>query len=78
MKYVWEESDIQLGREVVFAGNERMVIGYIVGSPHKKRCLIHLSDGAVLRERTVAELVEDLNSANYVPRYLPEARVTRG
>lgn len=69
MKYQWEESDIELGREIVFNSSERLVIGYIVGSAHKKRCLIHLTDGAVYRERTVSELVEDLNKGNYVPRY---------
>lgn len=71
MKYEWEESDIELGREIVFNGNERLIIGYVVGSAHKKRCLIHLTDGAVYRERTVAELVEDLNAGNYIPRYVP-------
>lgn len=69
MKYVWQESDIELGREVVFAGNERLVIGYVVGSAHKRRCLIHLTDGAVYRERTIPELVSDLNNGDYVPRY---------
>lgn len=70
MKYHWEAEDIQLGREIVFNGTERLVIGYLVGSAHKKRCLIHLTDGAVYRERTVDELVEDLNRGNYEPRYV--------
>lgn len=70
MKFTWQESDIQLGREVVFAGNESLIIGYIVGEAHKKRNLIHLGDGAVYRSRTVAELVHDLNAGDYVPRYL--------
>lgn len=72
MKYQWEESDIQLGREILFNCNERMIIGYVVGSAHKRRCLIHLTDGAVYRERTVPELVSDLNAGNYVPRYITE------
>lgn len=70
MKYQWQESDIQLGREVVFNRNERLIIGYVVSSAHKKRCLIHLTDGAVYRERTVAQLVEDLNNGNYEPRWI--------
>lgn len=76
MKYKWEESDIQLGREVVFNRNETLVIGYLVGSAHKKRCLIHLTDGAVYRERTVSELVEDLNKGNYEPRYVATGRMS--
>ena len=72
MKYLWQESDVQLGREIVFNRSERLVIGYVVGSAHKKRCLIHLTDGAVYRERTVRELIEDLNAGNYEPRYVTE------
>lgn len=70
MKYQWEAKDIQLGREIIFNGNERLIIGYVVGSAHKKRCLIHLTDGAVYRERTVDKLVDDLNRGNYQPRYI--------
>lgn len=73
MKYEWEESDIQLGREIIFNKTERLIIGYVVGSPHKKRCLIHLSDGAVCRERTVVELVSDLNNGDYEPHWQPMA-----
>jgi len=71
MDYKWDESDLVLGREVINRAGERLIIGYVVGSAHQRRCLIHLSDGAVYRERTKQELVDDLNKERYAPRYVP-------
>jgi hypothetical protein len=80
MKSKWEPGDVQPGQCTIRNGDQ-YVIGYMVDSALRESsehyCLIRLTDGAVMKQYTRAELAERLTEWGHTPvrvgRYAGEA-----